>query len=303
MPTALRPETTEDRVPPAARRRLGAPMRGGVASFGLVLVIAIVAIAIAAPFIAPFDPNQEDLSRALQPPGWLGGAADALFGTDYLGRDILSRVVYGTRISLLIGLLSVAIGGAVGSTLGVLAGYRGGTVDAIVMRLADLQLSIPWIVLAIAFVGALGPSVLSLVIVLVITGWVSYARIARSEVLSLREREFVLAARAVGAGPNRIMWRHIRPNVAASLVVLGSLEVGRIILSEAALSFLGLGVQPPTPSWGGMIAEGRNYLQSAWWLTTFPGLAIVATVFSINLFGDWLRDMLDPRRRARRGGS
>ncbi len=271
-------------------------LRSATGTAGLVIVTLVVGLAVAAPFVAAADPTQQDLARAFEPPGWLGGER-ALLGTDYLGRDIFSRVVHGARISLLIGVSAVAIAGLAGSVAGIVAGFRGGWIDAVLMRLADFQLSLPFIVLAVALVGAIGPSFGNLIIVLAITGWVPYARIARSEVLSVREREFVTAARAIGASPLRIMYVHVRPNVAASLIVLASLEVARMILNEAALSFLGLGVQPPTPSWGGMVAEGRSYLQSAWWITTFPGLAIVVTVLGVNLFGDFVRDLFDPRLR------
>jgi peptide/nickel transport system permease protein len=198
---------------------------------------------------------------------------------------------------LLIGVTAVTIAGAIGTTLGLISGFKRGWLGGAIMRLADFQLSVPFLVLAIALVGALGPSLLNLIVVLGITGWVPYARVVRSEVLSLREREFVLAARLVGASDWRIMLTHIRPNITASVVVLASLEVARMMLSEASLSFVGLGVPPPTPSWGGMVADGRNYLQSAWWLSTLPGVAIAVTVLGVNLLGDRLRDVLDPFRR------
>jgi peptide/nickel transport system permease protein len=284
-----------------SRRRLALELltasRGG--AFGLLLVLGVVLLALLAPLIAPFDPTRQELSLALKPPVWLGGPPGLWLGADNLGRDIFSRIVYGSRVSLIIGLSAVAIGGTLGAALGMAAGYHGGWVETAIMRLADFQLSVPFIVLAIAVLGVLQPSLMNLVLVLGITGWVSYARVARSEVLSLREREFVLAARAVGATGPRIVLRHILPNVTASLVVIATLEVARMIISEAALSFLGLGVPPSTPSWGSMVADGRNYLETGWWIAAFPGLAIVLTVLGINLFGDWLRDSLDPRLRGR----
>jgi peptide/nickel transport system permease protein len=258
----------------------------------MVVLLALTANLIAA------DPNRQDLAVALRPPTWFGGEATAgVLGTDNLGRDIFSRVAHGARVSLLIGVLAVAVAGAIGTLLGLISGFQGGWLGALVMRLADFQLSVPFLILALAIVAAIGPSLLNLIVVLGITGWVPYARVVRSEVLSLREREFVLAARAVGASSWRIMLVHLRPNITASVIVLASLEVARMILSEASLSFLGLGVPPTTPSWGGMVADGRNYLESAWWLATIPGLAIAFTVLGVNLLGDRLRDVLDPHLR------
>lgn len=263
---------------------------------GAIVVGAVIALAATAGIITS-DPTSQDLAAALQPPSWLGGQARGVFGTDNLGRDIFSRIAYGARISLLIGVSAVALAGAIGSLLGLVSGFKGGWLGTAIMRLADFQLSVPFLVLAIALVGAVGPSLANLIVVLGVTGWVPYARVVRSEVLSLREREFVLAARAIGAPDWRIIITHLRPNITASVIVLASLEVARMIISEASLSFLGLGVQPPTPSWGGMVADGRNYLESAWWLSTFPGLAIALTVLGVNLLGDRLRDVLDPALR------
>ncbi len=272
-------------------------MRSPTGIAGLVIVLTVVVLGLTAPFVAPNDPTSQDLSRVLQPPFWLGGPSDLVLGTDNLGRDLFSRIAYGSRISLIIGISAVAIAGTLGSALGLTSGYVGGLIDSLIMRLADFQLSIPFLVLAIAVVGAIGPSFTNLIVVLGITGWVPYARVVRGEVLSLREREFIQAARAIGTPTWRILLFHLRPNVTASIIVLASLEVARMIISEASLSFLGLGVQPPNPSWGGMVADGRNYLASAWWISTFPGIAIAATVLGINLLGDWLRDVLDPYLR------
>lgn len=269
-------------------------------TLGFAIVLAVIVIALFASVIAPYDPGSQELSRSLSPPAWLGGPPGALLGTDNLGRDIFSRIVYGSRVSLIVGLSAVAIAGTLGFVLGLLAGYYRGWVDSLIMRVADFQLSVPFIVLAIAVLGIIGPSLPNLILVLGITSWVSYARVVRSEVLSLRESEFVVAAHSIGASGLRIIWFHIRPNVMASAVILGSLEVARMIISEAALSFLGLGIPPSTPSWGGMVADGRNYLDSAWWIAAFPGTAIVITVLGINLLGDWLRDTLDPRLRHNR---
>lgn len=267
--------------------------------FGTIIVLVVVVAAIFAPYLAPVDPNQQRILDTLQPPIWLESSSNAILGTDYLGRDILSRIIYGARVSLTVGLTAVAIAGMIGAVLGILAGFRGGWTDSVIMRFADFQLSVPFIVLAIAVLGILGPSLRNIIIVLGITGWVTYARIIRSEVLAVREFDYITAARAIGSSDGRIMVRHVLPNVAAPMIVISSLEVARMIISEAALSFLGLGVPATTPSWGGMVSDGRNYIQANWWIATFPGLAIVLTVLGINLFGDWLRDTLDPRQRSR----
>ncbi len=276
--------------------RLGAALlRSRTGLFGFATVLAVALVAVLAPAIAPFDPNDQQIVRALRPPVWLGGPPGALLGTDILGRDLFSRIVYGSQVSLIIGLSAVAVAGTVGSVLGLISGYSRGRASSVIMRLADFQLSVPFIILAIAVLGIIGSSLPNLIVVLGLTSWVSYARVVRGEVLSLREREFVTAARASGASDLRIVLQHISPNVTAPVIVLASLEVARMIISEAALSFLGLGVPANTPSWGGMVADGRNYLETAWWISLFPGLAIVITVLGINLFGDWLRDTLDPR--------
>lgn len=271
--------------------------RNRAGGFGLLIFFVVIFLALAASFVSPADPVRQDLGIALKPPSWMGGPANSPLGTDNLGRDIFSRIAYGSRVSLVVGISAVLIAGTIGTSLGLLSGFRGGWLGAVIMRLADFQLSVPFLVLAIAVVGAVGPSFTNLIIVLGVTGWVPYARVIRGEVLALREREFILAARAVGASGLRIMVNHLRPNITASVTVIASLEVARMIISEAALSFLGLGVQPPTPSWGGMVADGRNYLESAWWISTFPGIAIAVTVLGINLLGDWLRDILDPYLR------
>ena len=268
--------------------------RAGV--LGLVVVLLDVAVAIFAPLLAPHDPLQQDIARRLLPPAWLaGGSWEHVLGTDQLGRDILGRIIYGSRISLLIGVLSVALALPVGVTVGLLAGYFGGRLDDVTMRLADVQLAFPFILLAITIAGVLGPSPRNVILILAVGGWVVYARLTRGQVLSLREKEFVEAARSLGLGHARILFGHILPNILTPITVVATFAVAQMILLESSLSFLGLGVQPPTPSWGGMLNDGRAYITIAWWLTTFPGAAIMLTVLGINFLGDWLRDLFDPR--------
>jgi len=263
---------------------------------GLVIVLLNVVVALSASVLAPHDPLDQDVARRLLPPVWLaGGGHDYLLGTDQLGRDILSRIIYGSRISLLIGLLSVVLSLPIGVGVGLLAGYFTGRLDDITMRIADVQLAFPFILLAITIAGVLGPSPRNVILILAVGGWVVYARLARGQALSLREKEFIEAARSLGGGSFRILFRHVLPNVVSPIIVVGTFGVAQMILLESSLSFLGLGVQPPTPSWGGMLNDGRPYITVAWWLTTFPGAAIMLTVLGINFVGDWLRDLLDPR--------
>jgi peptide/nickel transport system permease protein len=267
------------------------------ALFGLVVVLVVALTAVASPLISPFDPVEQDLGDLrLKPPGFRDAAGRVHpLGTDHLGRDLLARVVYGSRPALLVGFAAVVISGVIGMAAGLIAGYFGGRLDDVLMRLADIQLAFPFILLAIAVIGVLGPSLTTIIVVIGVSSWVVYARIVRSAVLSLREREFVQAALALGSGDGRIVLRHILPNALTPWLVVATLDMARVIVIESALSFLGLGVQPPTPTWGGMLADGRVYISTAWWLATFPGLAILVTVLGINLFGDGLRDTLDPR--------
>src|SRR4029453_13635628 len=272
--------------------------RSPLASAGALIVGLVIVTALAAPLLATTDPIDQDLSEALKPPFWLGdGSLRHPLGTDHLGRDVYSRLIYGARISLTISVLAALLGALVGVAAGVVAGYLGGRVDMVIMRLADLNLAFPLILLALAVVALLGANLKNLVIVMAITTWMIYARVVRGLSLGLREREFVQAARALGAHDARIIARHVLPNVLAPVMVIWTLEVARIILMESALSFLGLGVPPPTPTWGRMLAEGRDYLTVAGWIAVFPGLAILLTVLGINFLGDGLRDLLDPRLR------
>jgi peptide/nickel transport system permease protein len=264
--------------------------------FGLVVVAVVVLTALAAALVTPFDPVEQNIGERLKAPLTRNAEGRVhLLGTDHLGRDILARIVFGARPALLVGFAAVAISGVLGMLSGLVAGYFGGRVDDILMRLADIQLAFPFILLAIAVIGVLGPSLTTIISVIGVSSWVVYARIVRGAALSLREREFVQAAQALGSRDGRILLRHVLPNVFTPWLVVATLDMARVIVIESALSFLGLGVQPPTPTWGGMLADGRVYISTAWWLATFPGLAILITVLGINLFGDGLRDTLDPR--------
>ena len=266
---------------------------------GIAILVGVTLAALLAQVISPSAPEAQQLIERLDPPSWLGGEHGRLLGTDHLGRDVLSRVIYGARVSLTVGIAGVALSGSVGVTLGLVAGYFGGRWDRVIMRVTDLQQAIPALVLAIAVVAILRPSLLNLILVLGVTTWITFARVVRSEVLALRESLFVEAARVVGARHGRIIVDHILPNVAASVIVIGSLTVANLILFEASLSFLGLGVPPPTPTWGRMVFDGLEYVSTAWWIPLFPALAVMLTVLGSNLVGDWLRDALDPRQRRR----
>lgn len=268
--------------------------RPGIALATLV-VLAVVAAGLSAPALAPFDPVEQNVIERLAPPVFmLGGTSEHVLGTDHLGRDVFSRLIYGARVALVVGVTTVSVSGLVGLAVGLVAGYFGGWADTAFMRLLDIQLSMPFMLLALTIIGILGPSLKNIVIVLALTGWVVYARVVRAEILSLRTREFVAACRALGGSDARIIVKHLLPNVRSSVMVVSTVEVARMMLLESALSFLGLGVRPPTPSWGAMLADGRIYLATAWWLATFPGLAISITVLAVNMVGDRLRDYLDP---------
>jgi peptide/nickel transport system permease protein len=272
--------------------------------FAIGFLVLLSLCALSANIIAPADPNRQNLILRLQPPMTEAQVAGHSFrfilGSDGLGRDVLSRLIYGSRVSLAVGLAAVLLGGFLGILFGVLGGYFGGFPDDVIMRLADIQLAFPFILLAIMVLVILGPGLVNLVIVLAIGQWVVYARIARGETISQKRRDYVESARAIGVQDRRILSRAILPNILAPLVVIASFNVAAVILSEAALSFLGLGVPPEVPTWGGMLAESRDQLLGGyWWLAVFPGVAIMLTVLSLNILGDWLRDFLDPRLRGR----
>jgi len=290
-------EVAEAAVVVAARPRAGTRRRPSFrAIFGLAVLVSMGAAAILAPQIAPWDPTRQMLMKRLRPPMWEArGLREHPLGTDHLGRDILSRILYGGRISLGVGLSAVTLACLIGVTLGLLAGFYGGRTDALIMRVVDVFLSIPYILLAMGVVFALGASLVNVILVMAVTRWVQFARVVRADVLSIREREFVSGARARGNRSLRLLLRHILPNALTPIIVVATLELAFMIIYESALSFLGLGVQPPTPTWGWMLSDGRNYIATAWWLATFPGLAIMLTVLAVNLLGDWLRDTLDPR--------
>ena len=264
---------------------------------GAILLLAVLA-SVGAPLLTAADPVKPTFSKRLIPPPGLGGTPDYLLGTDNLGRDMFARVLYGGRISLTLSTSAVFFAAAVGVLVGLAAGALGGRVDDLVMRVADVQLAFPVIMLAIAIVAAVGTSPVALVGVLALSGWVLYARTVRASVLTIRQLEYIDAARGLGASDLRVVARHILPNTMASILVIGSSQLATMVLLESGLSFLGLGVQPPQPSWGLMLAEGRDYLSNAWWLATVPGMAISLVVLGANLLGDGLRDLLDPHLRA-----
>jgi len=265
---------------------------------GLVFLVLLLLVAAAAPLVAPHDPGKVDVRNRLRPAAWMeGGSAVHVLGTDSLGRDVLSRLIYGGRVSILVGLSAVVISGFLGIVLGLVSGFFGGKIDDIIMGLAEIQLAFPFILLAITIMAVLGPGLMNVIVVLGISRWVAYGRVVRGQVLAIREREFVEAARALGYPVYRVLFFQILPNVMSPLIVIGTFAVAGNIISESSLSFLGLGVPTSIVTWGGMLSEGREYLRVSWWMATFPGLAIMATVLSINLMGDWLRDYFDPRLR------
>jgi len=261
-----------------------------------LLLLFLVIPAVFAPWVAPHDPYDGSLSDRLAPPVWQqGGTTEHLLGTDKLGRDMLSRIIYGARVSLTVSLIAIFVGGIIGTAMGLISGYFGGWVDAVIMRLVDISLSLPTILLALVLVAAVGPSFGTVITVLIVLLWARYARLTRGETLAIKELDFIARARVAGASHTRIMFKYIFPNVVNSLVVLATLQVGYVILLESALSFLGAGLPRAEPAWGVMVADGRELIVTAWWVSMFPGIAIMLTVLSLNLLGDWLRDHLDPK--------
>jgi len=286
----------EDRRVTRGQKVLRKLLENKGAVFGLIMVLGVIFSAIFAPLISPHDPILQDVEKRLLPPlGQAEADPNYLLGTDQLGRDIVSRLIYGARISIVVSVSAVVFSAFLGTIIGLFSGFYGGKIDSVFMRLADVQLAFPFILLAIAIIAVLGPNLQNIIIVMGITGWVIYARVVRAEVLSLREKEYVMAVRALGGSNGRIIFNHLLPNVVPPIIVIITLEMARMIIMEAALSFLGLGIQPPTPTWGGMLADGRVYLVTSWWLATFPGVVIMLVVLGINLLGNWLRDILDPR--------
>ena len=273
--------------------------RDPAAIFGTIILAVVLLAAFFAPFLAPHDPNAVDPLKRLLPPFWVQpkGSVTYLLGTDAVGRDILSRIIFGARISLSVSLISVLLSSIIGVTLGLLAGYYGGWVDAIIMRIVDVQLAYPLILFAITVAAVFGATLRNLILVLVIANWVTYTRLVRGEVLMRKQMQFVEAARVNGCPDRRIIRLHILPNVFSTILVIFTLQVAFVLILESGLSFLGLGVDPSIPTWGSMLNEGRSYILTAWWLETFPGLAIMFAVLGINMLGDWIRDVLDPQLR------
>jgi peptide/nickel transport system permease protein len=265
---------------------------------GLAIILVLVLVAISAPFVAPYDPTMGSLGDRLTPPSWQeGGSSDHLLGTDLLGRDTLSRLIYGARTSLTVAMIAILVAGSIGSLLGIAAGYLGGWANTIIMRVVDLAFSFPSILLAMVLAVVFEASFSNIILVISLVLWAEYARMARGETLKVKEMDFVALAQVAGVSKVKIMLCHILPNVASSLIVLATLQVGIVIIMESSLSFLGVGIPPPTPDWGSMVAEGRSYIVSAWWLSLVPGVAIVITVLSFNLLGDTLTELLNPARQ------
>ena len=296
LPSGTAVEAADARLARAGSRSWRKLARNPAALAGALILLVVGGAAIGADWIAPHDPAKQSLVRRFMPPAWsAGGSLTYLLGTDQVGRDILSRMIHGARISLTVGMAAVVVSLLVGVGLGLISGFVGGRIDMVIMTVVDVTLSFPQLLLALAFVAALGPSLTTVIVVLGLTGWERYTRVVRAEVLALREKDFIEAARAMGIGWARTLLRHVLPNTFSSIIVLSTLQVAQAILAEAALSFLGVGTGGTYPTWGQMISLGRNFVTVAWWLPTFPGLAILMTVLAINLVGDRLRDALDPR--------
>jgi peptide/nickel transport system permease protein len=297
----LEPASPAAAVParlPWYRQRLWRTLRRGSGLFNVGFLLVVTLAALTAPWITETDPTYGEPAKRLRPPAWeTAGTAAHLLGTDQLGRDVYTRLVYGARISLVVGLGTVLISALLGSTVGLVAGYFEGRLGTGLMRLADIQLAFPFLLLALAVVAAIGAGLFNVILILGIAGWATFARVVRAQVLSVKHRDFVEAVRAIGAGQPTIVLRHVVPNVLTPVIVLATATVANNIVVEASLTFLGLGVQPTIPSWGSMLTDARDYLAVAWWMGIFPGLALMLTVLAINLLGDWLRDYLDPTLR------
>jgi peptide/nickel transport system permease protein len=295
------------RVPPFLRSFLslfGEISRDRFALLAAIMLGIVVLLAIFAPLVAPFDPNDKEILQRLKPPIWMEGSkAGYILGTDQLGRDILSRLIYGARASVTVGVSVVLFSGIIGNLVGMISGFFGGWVDQLIMRLVDVQVAFPGLIISLVILTVVGPSIGTVIVALGSNGWMVYARMARGQVLTLREQPFVEAAIAAGCKPGRVILRHVLPNLASPIITLTTLELARIILAEAILSFLGLGVQPPDTSWGLMMSDGRNYLDTAWWVSTFPGIAVAFTVLSVNVLASWFRTIADPTQRFRAGMS
>ncbi len=273
-------------------------MKRPPALFGVFTIVMMVLWALLPGLFSPHDPLAQDLERYLKPPGFVDAEGLTYWlGTDQLGRDIVSRIIWGSRVSLAVGIAAVFVSGFIGITMGLIAGYYGGKVDAVISRIVDAVLAIPFVLLAIAIIAILGASLQNIVLAVALRTWTVYTRVVRGEVFALKESDMVTGAKAVGSGTLRIMLVYLLPNVFSSCIVVATIDLGRVIIIESSFSFLGMGVPPPTPTWGGMLADGRGFLDTSWWLTLFPGITLTLTVLGVNLLGDWLRDVLDPRMK------
>jgi peptide/nickel transport system permease protein len=280
-------------------RRVGERL-GGIPVLPVTIIAVVLVSGLIGPFLVPHNPEEGELGKQFAPPIWkAGGTIMHPFGTDHMGRDVLSRLIVGSRISLMLGCMAVFFSGSIGTAVAITAGYLGGKVDAVLMRMTDAMLSMPYLLIGVALAGIIGPGLLNLVLVLAVLGWASYARVIRSEVLRIKTLDFVVLARITGCTTLRILLKHVFPNIVNTLIVLATLQLGITIILAASLSFLGMGVSPPTPEWGLMVAEGREFIDSAWWLAVLPGVCILLTCLAANLLGDWLRLRLDPKYRER----
>ena len=273
--------------------------RSPIGLAGAAITTFVIVLALISPLIVPYDPIRGNLRTRYKPPGFTDENGSHLLGTDQLGRDIFSRILVGSRVSVLVGVVAVLIAGTIGVAYGLVSGFFGGRVDGFMMRICDAMLSIPFVIRVVAISGVVGPGLVTLILILGLSGWVTYARVIRGEVLKARANDYVMAAWSIGQRPLWVVLQHILPNVIASAIVLAALQVGITMLAESSLSFLGLGVKPPTVTWGIQLADGKSVINSAWWMTTYPGIAITITVLGVVFLGDWLRDSLDPNIRGR----